>query len=133
WLLDRMNSPLFDPHPAPRVQCRPAGSAYLLLKSAEFALTVGLHPNQTPCPETRPSQGRRSLSARLTLASVLVCAVFLGGESRPVRAQTVAVEPALTPIYAIQGDGPVSPLAGQRLDTKGLVTGVTSDGFYLQD
>lgn len=38
-----------------------------------------------------------------------------------------------TPICEIQGTGFASPFVGARLDTYGLVTGVTQDGFYLQD
>lgn len=40
---------------------------------------------------------------------------------------------ALIPIYAIQGDGPVSPLYHQWVDTYGVVTALVADGFYLQD
>ncbi len=39
----------------------------------------------------------------------------------------------LTPLYAIQGAGDSSPLARQRATTLGIVTGVTPEGFYLQD
>lgn len=39
----------------------------------------------------------------------------------------------LTPIYLIQGDGPSTPLSRQRVSTFGLVSGVQSNGFYLQD
>ena len=37
-----------------------------------------------------------------------------------------------TPIHAIQGAGATSPLAGQAVATSGIVTGVRSDGFFLQ-
>ena len=39
----------------------------------------------------------------------------------------------LTPIYAIQGDGLETPLAGQDVNVLGIVTGVGPVGFYLQD
>ncbi len=42
-------------------------------------------------------------------------------------------DPDLTPLYAIQGAGDSSPLARQRVTTLGIVTGVTPEGFYLQD
>nr|WP_254899276.1 5'-nucleotidase C-terminal domain-containing protein [Thalassococcus arenae] len=38
-----------------------------------------------------------------------------------------------TPIYAIQGAALVSPLLGQSVTTRGIVTAVDSNGFYLQD
>lgn len=39
----------------------------------------------------------------------------------------------LTPIYIIQGDGQSTPLMRKRVSTFGLVIGVQSNGFYLQD
>lgn len=38
-----------------------------------------------------------------------------------------------TPIYDIQGAALVSPLVGQAVTTRGIVTAVDSNGFYLQD
>ena len=39
---------------------------------------------------------------------------------------------AITPIYAIQGAGHASALAGQSVATEGVVTAVASNGFYIQ-
>jgi predicted extracellular nuclease len=39
----------------------------------------------------------------------------------------------LTPIYAIQGSGATSPLVSTAVSTSGIVTGVKSNGFFLQD
>lgn len=39
----------------------------------------------------------------------------------------------ITPIHRIQGPGLFSPLNGQRLATRGVVTGTTRRGFFLQD
>ena len=36
-------------------------------------------------------------------------------------------------IPALQGSGLVSPLAGQRVTTEGVVTHVVNNGFFLQD
>ncbi len=38
----------------------------------------------------------------------------------------------MTPIHDIQGPGTVSPLAGQAVVTRGIVTAVKSNGFFLQ-
>ena len=38
-----------------------------------------------------------------------------------------------TRIPALQGNGAVSPLAGQRVTTEGVVTHVVHNGFFLQD
>lgn len=45
----------------------------------------------------------------------------------------VASESQPVPIYDLQGDGPVSPYRGLRVDAVGVVTAVTQDGFYFQD
>ncbi|AOY81620.1 endonuclease/exonuclease/phosphatase family protein [Moorena producens JHB] len=39
----------------------------------------------------------------------------------------------IRPIYDIQGEGHISPFVGQSVTTTGIVTGVASNGFYLQD
>ena len=39
----------------------------------------------------------------------------------------------LTPIYDIQGSGPTSGRVGQTVTTRGVVTLVTNNGFFLQD
>ncbi len=38
----------------------------------------------------------------------------------------------ITPIHDIQGSGATSPLAGSAVSTSGIVTGVKSNGFFLQ-
>lgn len=38
-----------------------------------------------------------------------------------------------TPIYTIQGSGPQSLLAGQAVTTRGVVTRLNNNGYYLQD
>jgi len=40
---------------------------------------------------------------------------------------------AYTPIYTLQGDGLVSDYDGQEVTTKGIVTAIDSNGFYMQD
>ncbi len=39
---------------------------------------------------------------------------------------------SFTPIHDIQGNGTVSPLEGNTVDTGGIVTGLTGNGFFLQ-
>ena len=46
------------------------------------------------------------------------------------------VGPTITPIFTIQGSGDTSPLAGQAVTTRGVVTAISAGltkGFYLQD
>ncbi len=40
---------------------------------------------------------------------------------------------AVTAIHAIQGTGTMSPLAGQYVATRGIVTGRMANGFFIQD
>jgi uncharacterized protein len=39
----------------------------------------------------------------------------------------------LTPIHDIQGPGALSPIIGATVKTRGIVTGVTPDGFFMQE
>lgn len=39
----------------------------------------------------------------------------------------------LTPIHTIQGSGSTSPLAGNAVTTSGIVTGLRSNGFFIQE
>ena len=43
------------------------------------------------------------------------------------------VSPTITAIHTIQGASHVSPLVGTTVTTRGIVTGVRSNGYYLQD
>ncbi len=40
---------------------------------------------------------------------------------------------AITPIHSVQGVGLRSPLAGEHIETQGVVTGTDSKGFFIQD
>ena len=40
---------------------------------------------------------------------------------------------SIVPIHDIQGPGVRSPLAGRRIRTRGVVTGQTGRGFFIQD
>ena len=72
---------------------------------------------------------RRPLIIRILLVSALWLAV------RPAAAAPAPSElpDDLTPIYLIQGNGSSTPLPRKRVSTFGLVSGVQSNGFYLQD
>ena len=69
----------------------------------------------------------------LIIRILLVSALWL-----TVRPAAAAPAPSelpdnLTPIYLIQGNGSSTPLPRKRVSTFGLVSGVQSNGFYLQD
>ena len=83
--------------------------------------------------------GKEKTSAILVSRSVLVLCAFilalgiaLSGTKTAV-ARTLAQQDEFVPIYEIQGASTESPVNKQRLDTYGLVTGITATGFYLQD
>ena len=75
------------------------------------------------------------LSARWPLITKMVLVSALWLAARPAAAAPAPAElpDDLTPIYLIQGDGPSTPLSQDRVSTFGLVSGVQSNGFYLQD
>lgn len=52
-----------------------------------------------------------------------------------VSISVLAPPASLTPIYSIQGSGATSPLVGQQVTTRGIVTAVFSGllGYYIQD
>jgi uncharacterized protein len=62
----------------------------------------------------------------VALADLVVLAVVMSALPAGAGAQTV------TPVHAIQGGGNSSPLVGQTVTTRGIVTGVRSAGFFIQ-
>ena len=67
---------------------------------------------------------QRCHSLRAVLVGAAACAAI-----------TVQGQPAVTPIFTIQGSGAASPLVGQSVTTQGVVTGVFPGlhGYFLQD
>lgn len=105
---------------------------------AEFALSFGIRLPQTTVPDAPDAASALCIRhfprvARLAGVYALgVCVIVLGLAHVPLHAQT-ADSITLTPLYAIQGRDTASPLQGQRVTTRGVVSGVTVDGFFLQD
>ncbi|MBU0917515.1 MAG: ExeM/NucH family extracellular endonuclease [Gammaproteobacteria bacterium] len=50
----------------------------------------------------------------------------------PAPSPSPSPSPALTPISQIQGTGHTSPLVGQSVTTRGIVTRVNNNGFFIQ-
>ena len=75
------------------------------------------------------------LSPLLPLVIRMLLVSALGLAARPAAAAPAPSDlpDDLTPIYLIQGDGPSTPFSQKRVSTFGLVSGVQSNGFYLQD
>ena len=59
--------------------------------------------------------------------------VYGGGEASGTALSYPIEPPPVTPIHTIQGAGHVSEMAGGYVSTTGVVTGVRSDGFYIED
>ncbi len=72
-----------------------------------------------------PQRARRRIAAALALTVSLIAALLVMTAS-PAGAQDVT-------IMDIQGEGHLSPLAGETVTTEGIVTAVAFNGFYLQD
>ncbi len=76
---------------------------------------------------------RSSPRLPLIIRIVLVSALWLAVRPAAAAPATSELPDDLTPIFLIQGDGPSTPLPQKRVSTHGLVSGVQSNGFYLQD
>jgi len=63
----------------------------------------------------------------------ILCCLILYTATNPTFAKAPLQADDNSPIPMIQGQGDASPIAGQRVDTVGIVTGVLDNGFYLQD
>ena len=79
-------------------------------------------------------------TSSILLAMLLALALVAAGTpgAVPVRAALTSgirsqQGQGFTPVYDIQGAGLSSPLVDMRVDTFGVVTGLTPRGFYLQD
>ena len=78
---------------------------------------------------------KSQLSSRwpLIIRILLVSALCLAASPAAAAPAPSELPEGLTPIYLIQGDGTSTPLSQKRVSTFGLVSGVQSNGFYLQD
>ncbi len=83
-----------------------------------------------------------SASVRLSLANTVaagsypVVVNFSNNASQAatctINVSVAALSPSFTPIYSIQGSGATSSLLGTRI-TRGVVTQVNNNGYYIQD
>lgn len=77
-------------------------------------------------------------TATLTVGSATPAGVFTvtitwsNNDPSPQTANCIVVVAVFTPIHTIQGSGNTSPLSGQLVTTSGIVTGIKSNGFYIQ-
>jgi uncharacterized protein len=77
---------------------------------------------------------QRHASATILLAAILLIGALVSPRRSGLALNVAAQEgQGITPIYDIQGAGKSSPVVDTRVDTYGRVTGVTRDGFYLQN
>ena len=76
------------------------------------------------------------LALIVTLAIAAACSPDSDLTTQPDRTTNVDLDAAAVeevPIYAIQGASHVSPRAGTKVSTTGVVTAIAFNGFYLQD
>lgn len=83
------------------------------------------------------------MSALYSIAVRAMClawvSALIAGPAQAADAGAAALErsagalPSFAPIYAIQGSGAASPMQGQTVMTKGVVTRVNNNGFFMQD
>jgi uncharacterized protein len=73
------------------------------------------------------------VAASVAVGSYPIVLDWFNNEAQTTSCTLVVGVTGVTPIYAIQGSGSVSPLAGQQVTTQGVVTRVNNNGFFLQD
>ena len=95
--------------------------------TAALANTTAALRNSNGCVDT----GDNSLdftvavpNPRNLTSAAFDCGGIVGGGSTP---------PLAAAIYTIQGSGSTSPLVNQRVTTRGVVTKVINNGFFMQD
>jgi predicted extracellular nuclease len=80
---------------------------------------------------------RLALDGSVAAGSYPVVVDFANNESQSasctVTLNIAAVSPTFTPIYTIQGSGVTSTMTGAGRTTRGVVTKVNNNGYYLQD
>jgi uncharacterized protein len=86
---------------------------------------------------TAPAPGLSNTTAALRNATCADtddnAADFHAGDPAPLAGCTPPPPPTAAAIHDIQGAAHTSPLAGERVETSGIVTALRSNGFYLQD
>jgi predicted extracellular nuclease len=80
----------------------------------------GIYSFAVPVP-TGTTSGEKSLAFSI-----------VDGQARSAQGDAVLTVTTSVAIHAIQGAGRVSPLLGSHVDTTGIVTAVTRDGFFVQ-
>lgn len=77
-----------------------------------------------------------SIAATTAAGAYPVTVRFANGDGQTASCTvnvTVADAGPYTPTYQIQGSGSTSPLVGQGVTTRGIVTLVTNNGYFIQD
>ncbi len=74
-----------------------------------------------------------NVAAGVASGSYSLVLQWANNDGQAANCMLVVTLKGLTPIYGIQGSGPTSPLLGQTVTTRGVVTLVTNNGFFMQD
>lgn len=74
-----------------------------------------------------------NVAGSVTAGNYAVVVNFANNEAQTASCTVNVSVSGTTPIHAIQGSGPTSPLVGQNVSTQGVVTKVTNNGFFMQD
>jgi len=146
---DAVNQPIVATCPALTVTQGVGGSVEVSAVDADSTVNAISAVNALPAgltlSATTPASGDGTTASALlavdgnaAAGSYAVALRFANDEAQSATcslAVTVDAPPAVTPIYAIQGDGASSPLVGTTLTTEGVVTAVfpNLNGYFLQD
>lgn len=74
-----------------------------------------------------------SVASNVAAGSYSLPLLWSNNEAQTVQCTIAVTVSGITPIPAIQGNGASSPLAGQGVTTRGVVTKLNNNGYFLQD
>lgn len=139
-----VNQPILASCPAGNVALGTAGSFLLSATDTDSRVNAASLASGTPAGFSLGSlqaAGAEGGTASVTLnvdasvaaGSYAVVVNFSNDETQTGSCTVNVTVASITPIYDIQGNGPSSPLVGQKVTTQGVITKIMNSGFFMQD
>jgi len=139
-----VNAAIVTTCPAGNLAAGQPGSVQLSASDADSRVNAASLAANAPAgftlgPLTAASSDGEAASVALNVASSVtagdyaVVVNFANDEAQSASCTVNVSISGTTPIHAIQGSGATSPLVGQKVTTQGVVTKLTTSGFFMQD
>jgi len=141
------NQPIVTSCPGASLAAGAGGTATLTATDADSIVDAAAWAGTVPAGFTlgpvSPASGdggtatvQVGIDPTVPAGSYTLAVSFSNNEAQSASCQlvvTISANPAATPIFGIQGSGPTSPLVGQTVTTRGVVTKLTNNGYFMQD